>query len=107
MKRHAIILSALLAAALSITSVLAAAGGASDPLISLSYLNNTFRPAVNSVVQSSANAAGNAIRQETAEKMEAAGLYLDRQWADTWLESRVKYDDILYGSTGLSFLVPC
>jgi hypothetical protein len=105
MKRHAIILSLLLAAALSITSVLAAAGGSADPLVSLSYLNNTFRPLVNTAVQDAAEAAGDTIRQETSEKMDAAGLYLDRQWADTWAESRLKQDDILYGSTGLSFLV--
>jgi len=37
--------------------------------------------------------------------MNAAGLYLDRKWADTWIESRLKYDDTLYGSTGLSFLL--
>lgn len=105
MKRHAMILSLLLAAALSITSVLAAAGGSADPLVSFSYLNNTFRPVVNTAVQSAANAAGDTIRQKTLEKMDAAGLYLDRQWADTWAESRLKQDDILYGSTGLSFLV--
>ena len=105
MKRHTIILSLLLAAALSITSVLAAAGGSADPLVSLSYLNNTFRPVVNTAVQGAAEAAGDTIRQETSEKMDAAGLYLDRQWADTWAESRLKQDDTLYGSTGLSFLV--
>ena len=105
MKKYAIILAVILSAALSIVSALAAAGEAADPLISLSYLNGTYRSMVDSIIQSSVDTASETIRQDTADKMDASGLYLDRKWADTWVESRLKYDDTLYGSTGLSFLL--
>lgn len=105
MKKRAIFLTAILAAALSIVSALAAAGEAVDPLISLSYLNSTYRESIQFSVQDALDTATEAIRQDTSDKMDAAGLYLDRQWADTWVESRLKYDDTLYGSTGLSLLI--
>ena len=105
MKKYSIILTLILAAALSIVSVLAAAGEAADPLISLSYLTGAYRQSLDSAVQDAVSTTTEAIRQDTADKLDAAGLFLDRKWADTWTESRLKYDDTLYGSTGLSLLV--
>lgn len=105
MKKYAIILAAILTASLSIVSALAAAGEAADPLISLSYLTGPYRTSLESEVQSAVDAAAESIRQNTADQLDAAGLYPDRKWADTWTESRLKYGDTLYGSTGLSLLV--
>ncbi|MBE6960844.1 MAG: S-layer homology domain-containing protein [Ruminococcaceae bacterium] len=105
MKKYAIFLTIILASALSIVSALAAAGDAADPLISLSYLTGTYRDSIHFAVQDALDTATETIRQDTADKMNAAGLYLDRQWADTWMEARLKQDDTLYGSTGLSLLV--
>ena len=105
MKKHPIILTLILTAALCIVSALAAAGGAADPLISLSYLTGAYRQSLDSAVQDAVSTATATIRQDTADKLDAAGLFPDRKWADTWTESRLKYDDTLYGSTGLSFLV--
>ena len=105
MKKHTIILTLILTAALCIVSALAAAGDASDPLISLSYLTGAYRQSLDSAVQDAVSTATETIRQDTADKLNAAGLFPDRKWADTWTESRLKYDDTLYGSTGFSFLV--
>ena len=105
MKKYATILTVVLTAALSIVSALAAAGGAADPLISLSYLTGTYRNTVNSAMQDAANTTADVLREDIADKMDAAGLSLHLKWADTWMESRLKYDDVLYGSTGLSLLV--
>ena len=90
MKKYSIILTLILAAALSIVSVLAAAGEAADPLISLSYLTGAYRQSLDSAVQDAVSTTTEAIRQDTADKLEAAGLFLDRKWADTWTESRLK-----------------
>ena len=105
MKKHFKILALLLAASVSIVSALAAAGSAADPLISLSYLNGTYKESIESTVNGKVNAAEESIRLETSDKLSAAGLYADRLWADTWTESRMKYGDTLYGSTGLSVMV--
>ena len=105
MKKRTIFLTAILATTLSIVSALAAAGEAVDPLVSLSYLTGTYREAIEVTVQDTLNTSTETIRQNTADKMDAAGLYLDRQWADTWAESRLKHDDTLYGSTGLSLML--
>ena len=105
MKKHAIFLTVILTAVLSIVSALAAAGEAADPLISLSYLTGTYRESLHSTVQNAVDTAADTLRQDTADKMDAAGLYLDRKWADTWTESRLKHGDVLYGSTGLSVLM--
>ena len=105
MKKYTTILAVLLAITLSMVSALAAAGSAADPLISLSYLNGKYQDFIHTTAENIIHTSTESIRLETADKLNAAGLYADRQWADTWTESRLKYVDTLYGSTGLSFLL--
>ena len=105
MKKYTTILAVFLAVALSAVSVLSAAGSATDPLISLSYLNGTYRNAVDAAAENIIHSSEESILLETADKLNAAGLYADRQWADIWTETRLKYDDAIYGSTGLSYLL--
>ena len=89
---------------------LAAGGGASDPLISLSYLEGEFTDKVSARVdklldqsdEDLLNTAENLLDEWDEEKDAAA---VSSRVADTWTEQRLKEEDVLSGSTGLNVLV--
>ena len=74
--------------------VVLAAGTAGDPLVSLSYLNGTFAPKVDAMVEERLDAADTG---ETGSSSGAAAPY--------WTERRMKAGDQLLGQTGTNVLV--
>ena len=81
---------------LTLTAVSAlAAGGASDPLASLSYLTGTFTDAVDHRVEEKLDEA-----EEGASSDGTGGAS-----AAVWQETRLKEGDILTGTTGTGVLV--
>ena len=92
--------TALIAVCLLLTVLggyaLAAAGGASDPLASLSYLTGTFTDAVERQVDA---------RLDAAEELPQHGESGGSSAAAVWTETRLKAGDLLAGSTGTGVLV--
>ena len=90
--------TALIAACLLLTLcvgyALAAAGGASDPLVSLSYLTGTFTDAVDRQVDAKLD-----------EAQQNGGSGAGGTSSAAWSESRLKEGDLLTGSTGTGVLV--
>lgn len=76
----------------------AAAGDASDPLVSLSYLNGAFTKKVDAAVNERLNNTGAASGESGA--LPSAGAS-----AASWTEVRLKQDDSLQASTGASVLL--
>ena len=81
----------------TVVYALAAAGGASDPLASLSYLTGTFMDAVDQQVEEKLDAADEALLN--------GGGDLSGGTAATWAETRLKEGDALTGSTGTGVLL--
>ena len=73
-----------------------AAGDASDPLASLSYLEGTFSSTVDSRVEEKLNASDDALLSGT-EAPSGAGF--------VWAEDRLKQGDVLYGTTGVTVML--
>ena len=89
----------LLAAVLLAVSVWAvAAGGIDDPLASLSYLQGTFTQTVDEKVDQRLDASD----RELLNQIDASGSPVSA--ASTWVETRLKSDDIVSGSTGANIL---
>lgn len=76
-----------------------AAGGAEDPLASLSYLTGAFTTSVDAQVDQRLNASDQELLTS------AANGTLTAQSTDTWTEVRLKQGDILQGSTGTSVMM--
>ena len=76
----------------TVVYALAAAGGASDPLASLSYLTGTFTDAVDQRVEEKLDASDQALLNGDAAPSDGG--------AATWMETRLKAGDALTGSTG-------
>ena len=93
--------TALITVCLVLTSTvvyaLAAAGGASDPLASLSYLTGTFTDAVDQRVEEKLDASDEALLNGNED--------LSGGTAATWAEVRLKEGDALTGSTGTGVLL--
>ena len=75
-----------------------AAGDASDPLASLSYLEGTFSGAVDSRVEEKLNASDTALLSG-ADAAAPFGVGF------VWAENRLKPGDVLYGATGVSVML--
>ena len=75
----------------TVVYALAAAGGASDPLASLSYLTGTFTDAVDQRVEEKLDASDQALLNGDAAPSDGG--------AATWTETRLKAGDALTGST--------
>ena len=93
--KPALIALCLLLAVLTGGYALAAAGGTSDPLASLSYLTDTFTDAVDRQVEARLDEA-----EEAPSRGESGGTS-----AALWTETRLKEGDLLTGSTGTGVLV--
>lgn len=107
MKKNALILSLLgIASALTVWG-LAVGGDASDPLISLSYLNGTYASTVDARVDEKLNASDQALLAAADRKLSgsAGAGAVSSALADTWTEQRLKERDMLSGSTGLNVMV--
>ena len=76
-----------------------AAGGAEDPLASLSYLTGAYTASVEAQVDQRLDASDQEILAA------ASGGTLAQEGADAWTERRVKEGDILQGSTGAGVLL--
>ena len=76
-----------------------AAGDASDPLASLSYLEGTFSDAVDSRVEEKLNASDAALLSGADMGADLSGNGF------AWAEDRLKQGDVLYGSTGVTVML--
>lgn len=77
-----------------------AAGDASDPLASLSYLEGTFSDAVDSRVEEKLNASDAALLSGTD-----TGTAVPSGAGFVWAEDRLKQGDVLYGTTGVTVML--
>ena len=98
MRKKLLILLPLCLALLAVVWGLAA-GDASDPLASLSYLEGTFSDAVNSRVEEKLNASDAALLSgaDTGASISGNGF--------AWAEDRMKQGDVLHGSTGVTVML--
>lgn len=107
MKRRITLLAALLAALALTGAVLA--DGEGEALISLSYLQNIFRPRVDAEIDTALDraddAAYSAAEAEWRAALAAAEANVGSQRADTFTEAHLKRGDLLTGPTGLNVLV--
>ena len=78
-----------------------AAGDAADPLVTLSYLNDIFTNTINTQVDQRLDAAG--LWQNFNENDYTPTDSFNR--VPTWAETRLKQDDMLQTSTGVSVLL--
>lgn len=76
-----------------------AAGDAGDPLASLSYLNGTFASLVESRIDERLDASDKALLDGT----EGSGTAVSSP--ATWVEIRLKKDDVLQGTTGTNVML--
>ena len=98
MRKKLLILLPLCLALLAVVWGLAA-GDASDPLASLSYLEGTFSDAVNSRVEEKLNTSDAALLSsaDTGASLSGNGF--------AWAEDRMKQGDVLHGSTGVTVML--
>ena len=89
--------------------VFAAGGDSSDPLISLSYLQGTFRDKVDRSIDSKLDSSDKAAYAQAESALRAAisaaEANVGGNVADTFTERRLKQGDILSGATGLQVVV--
>ena len=111
MKRRILIPILLLAlAAASVIAVLAAgnAGTASDPLLSLSYLQDTVGASITAQAQTDINAALDPVYDSARGQLESSAGQTDPggySFAATALQRRLKRDDAVMGQLGTSFVL--
>ena len=98
MKRPLALLASLLAVTVLATAATAAGGDASDPLISLNYLQTTFTTKANSSIDAALDKADQAAyaKAEAALRstIAAAEANVGAQRADVFTESRLKQGDL-------------
>ena len=97
-KTKTVLITVCLLLTVTAVSVLAASGGTSDPLASLSYLTGTFTDAVDRQVEERLDASDEAIQNG---EVDASG----GTSSSVWQETRLKEGDRLTGSTGTGVLV--
>lgn len=106
MKKSLTAASALLILVFCLGVVLAAGGDATDPLASLSYLENVFRPDTESAIDMKLDAADEAVRDETENMLDdlvsSATAAAGQNFAAVAQESTLNQRDTLSGATGLS-----
>ena len=79
--------------------VLAVGGSSSDPLVSLSYLSDTFKSSAEESIEKKLNASDKELLNEIKDK----GTLV--QSVATWSEVRLKQGDLLRGPTGTNALL--
>ena len=94
-KKFLLITVCLLISALMVTAL--AAGSSDDSLVSLSYLTDVFTKSVDQKVEEKLDASDALLSGGTAETASA----ISKDWA----EARLKFQDVLLGTTGTSVMV--
>ena len=77
-----------------------AAGSASDPLISLSYLEDTFLEKLDEEIDSKLDKSDRKITSGASDDKNPS----DWEFAPSWTETRLKAQDVLLGTTGTNVL---
>ena len=108
MKKRTFLLALVLTALVFVGYAVAAGGDASDPLVSLDFLNGTFRRQAEerideAVTKADAGALDDAKTRWNAA-VAAAEAAVGSDYAAVFTETRVKQDDILSGVTGLQVI---
>lgn len=108
MKKRFLIPAILLIALLGAGLAYAAGGTASDPLISLNYLNGTYTDTVihnaEELLETSDEALLNGALTELDARLAAIGISADVECALSFTESRFKQNDVLFASSGTSVI---
>lgn len=93
----------LLALSLCFTVAAAAAGGAEDPLISLSYLTGAFSQTLDAAIKGRLDAGDVRLREDINQRLESmeANLAASSGQAAAPQERTLKQGDVLTGSTGM------
>ena len=108
MKKRFLIPAMLLLAVLGAGIAYAAGGTASDPLISLQYLNKTYIDTItdhaDELLETSDDTLFDDAMVELNARLAALGLSADVECAKSFTESRFKQDDALLASTGTSVI---
>lgn len=94
-KRFLLITVCLLISALMVSAL--AAGGSDDSLVSLSYLTDVFTKSVDQKVEEKLDASDALLSGSAAETASAI--------SKNWAEARLKFQDVLLGTTGTSVMV--
>lgn len=94
-KMFLLITVCLLISALMVSAL--AAGGSDDSLVSLSYLTDVFTKSVDQKVEEKLDASDALLSGGTAETASAI--------SKNWAEARLKFQDVLLGTTGTSVMV--
>lgn len=89
----------LLAIILAASAWAIAVGGVDDPLASLSYLNGTFMKSAEQKIGQRLDASDRQLLDQISDTGSAV------QSAPTWVESRLKKNDVLSGITGTNVLL--
>ena len=108
MKKRTFLLALVLTALVFVGYAVAAGGDASEPLVSLDFLNGTFRRQAEerideAVTKADAGALNDAKARWNAA-VAAAEAAVGSDYAAVFTETRVKQDDILSGVTGLQVI---
>lgn len=101
MKKKRFLITVALLLSVLVVSAGAAAGSASDPLISLSYLEDTFLTSLNKEIDARLDKSDRKLVSGVSDDKDDSDL----QVASDWTESRLKAQDTLYGTTGTNVLV--
>ena len=103
MKRRSFLPPALfLLCSLLVIAAAAAGGDASDPLVSVSYLESRFPQTVDARLETALSQSDQRLKDHLAQTPREDGS--GAAAADTWTERRLKSGDTLRGGTGLSVL---
>ena len=105
-KKHLIAAAAVIVLLLAV-SAYAAGGSASDPLISLSYLTDIFKPSVDKAVSSKLDQSDNKLYADALAAVNASSGENDSSASvtESYAEMRLNKGDSLNGSTGTNVIV--
>lgn len=104
MKKQAI-LTALCLLLLAGVVYAATGGSASDPLISLSYLNGTYTSQVDSQVDTRLDTSDQALLDSVSQKLSGSASDSVSSCVSAWTETRLKEGDVLTGPTGTGVIL--
>lgn len=108
MKKRTLLIALALTVSLFAGYAAAAGGDADDPLISLDFLDNTFRTQTEKKIDDAISASDAALLEDATARWSAAVAAAEAaagaDYAPAFTEARVKQGDILSGVTGLQVL---
>lgn len=107
MKKYAFRIATFCLILVSLLIAAFAAGDASDPLISLSFLNGSYSTTVEGKIDERLNASDQTLLGSVSQPPESSGSNqpsVSGNCAESWAETRLKYGDTLSGNAGLNVL---